>query len=114
MGHSQRLNVGTSILVDKSLTPQITSNDTLLEGRAQFITLEFPDNGNLSIVNIYATRTLNERVLMWKQLSEANFNIALVIIGGDFNHLEEMEEMEEMNRRRQVGERLMLKREATS
>jgi hypothetical protein len=53
MGHSQRLNAGTSILVDRSLAPQITSNDILLEGKTQFITFEFPNNKNLTIVNIY-------------------------------------------------------------
>jgi hypothetical protein len=58
------------MLVDKSLTPQITSNDILLEGIAQFITLEFPGNENLTIINIYAIRTSNKQVLMWK-LSEA-------------------------------------------
>jgi hypothetical protein len=29
--------------------------------------------------------------LMWKWLSEANFDTAHIIIGGDFNHLEEMD-----------------------
>jgi hypothetical protein len=89
MGHSQRLSARTSILVEKFFTSQITSNDILLEGIAQFITLEFLDNGNLTIVNIYVAFTSNEWALMWKQLSEANFDIAHVIIGGDFNHLEE-------------------------
>jgi hypothetical protein len=48
---------------------------------------------------------------MWKRLSKANFNIALIIIGSDFNHLEEMEET---NRRKKTGEHFMLKRKATS
>jgi len=38
MGHSQRMSVGTSILIDKSLAPLITANDILLEGKVQFIT----------------------------------------------------------------------------
>jgi hypothetical protein len=62
----QRLSVGTSILVDRSLTPQITSNSILLEGKAQFITLELPNNENLTIVNIYYVCTSNERALMWR------------------------------------------------
>ncbi len=91
MGCSQRLSAGTSILVDRYLSPQITSNDILLEGRAQFITLKLLDNKNLTIINIYVACTSNERALMWKWLSEANFDTAHIIIGGDFNHLEEMD-----------------------
>jgi hypothetical protein len=53
MGRSQRMSVGISIMVDRSLAPQITSNNIILEGRIQFITFEFPDNGNLTIINIY-------------------------------------------------------------
>jgi hypothetical protein len=66
MGCSQRLSAGTSILVDRYLSPQITSNDILLEGRAQFITLKLLDNKNLTIINIYVACTSNERALMWK------------------------------------------------
>ncbi len=65
------------------------------------------DNGNLTIVNIYVVHTSNEPALMWKWLSETNFDTAHVI-GGDFNHLEETD------RRGKVGERYMLKREAAS
>jgi len=39
MGRLQRLSIGTSTMVDRSLTPEIISNDILLEGRTQFITL---------------------------------------------------------------------------
>jgi len=35
MGRSQRMSASTSILVDRSLIPQITSNGIFLEGRAQ-------------------------------------------------------------------------------
>ncbi len=108
MGRLQRLSACTSILVDKFLVPQMTSNDILLEGRAQFITLQLLDNGNLTIVNIYAVRTSNAKVLMWKQLSKANFNTPHVIIGGDFNHLKEMDI------RGKVGKCLMLRRKAVA
>ncbi len=60
VGRSQRLSVGTSIMVDRSLAPQITSNNIFMEGRTQFITLKFLDNGNLTIVNIYFAHTSNE------------------------------------------------------
>jgi hypothetical protein len=69
-----------------------TSNSILLEGRAQFITLKLSNNINLTIVNIYVAHTFNEWALMWKQLNEASFDTAHVIIGGDFNHLEEMDQ----------------------
>jgi len=108
MGRSQRLNVGTFILVERSLTPQITSNSILLEGRTQFITVKLSNNENLTTVNIYIAHTSNEWALMWKWLNKANFNTAHVIIGGDFNHLEET------NQRGKIGERLMLRREVAS
>jgi hypothetical protein len=108
MGRLQRLNACTSILVDRSIFPQITSNNIFLEGRVQFITLQLLNNGNMTIVNIYIARTSNTRVLMWKWLSEARFDTPHVIIGSDFNHLEEMD------KRRKVGERLMLRREVAA
>jgi hypothetical protein len=83
------MSASTSILVDKSLAPQITSNGIFLKGRAQYITLKLLNNENLTIVNIYDARTSNEQALMWKRLSEANFDTSHVIIGEDFNHLEE-------------------------
>jgi hypothetical protein len=43
---------------------------------------------------------------MWKWSNEANFDTSHVIIGGDFHHLEKT------NRRRKVGERFMMRREA--
>ncbi|CAK9226139.1 unnamed protein product [Sphagnum troendelagicum] len=76
---------------DNSFVPQITSNGIVFEGRAQYITLKFLDNENFTIANIYGTRTSNEWALMWKWLSEANFDTSHVIIGGDFNHLEEID-----------------------
>jgi hypothetical protein len=90
-GRSQKMTASTSILVDRSLVPQITSNGILLEGRAQYITLKLSKNENLTIVNIYSARTSNERALMWKQLNEANFDTSHVIIRRDFNHLEKTE-----------------------
>jgi predicted class III extradiol MEMO1 family dioxygenase len=94
--------------VDRSIFPQITSNNIFLEGRVQFITLQLLNNGNMTIVNIYIARTSNTRVLMWKWLSEARIDTPHVIIGNDFNHLEEMD------KRRKVGERLMLRREVAA
>ncbi len=89
MGRLQRMIAGTSILVDRSLVPQITSNGILLDKRTQYITLKLSYNENLTIANIYGVRTCNERALMWKRLSKANFDTSHVIIRGDFNHLKE-------------------------
>ncbi len=81
--------VGTSILVDSNLVPQITSNGILLDRRIQFIILKLSYNENVTIANIYGARTYNERALMWKRLSKANFDTSHVMIGRDFNHLKE-------------------------
>jgi len=95
-------------MVDKSFVPQITSNGILFEGRAQYITFKLSDNENLTMVNIYDIRTSNELALMWKQLSEANFDTSHIIIGEDFNHLKKTD------RKRKVGQCFMMRREATS
>jgi hypothetical protein len=102
------MNASASIMVDKSFVPQITSNGILFEGRAQYITFKLSDNENLTMVNIYDIRTSNELALMWKQLSEANFDTSHIIIGEDFNHLKKID------RKRKVGQCFMMRREATS
>ncbi|KAH9562524.1 hypothetical protein CY35_05G076400 [Sphagnum magellanicum] len=91
MGRSQRMNVGTSILIDRSLAPLISANDILLEGRTQYITLQILGTGTLTIINVYAAFSSNKRTLMWKRLSEANLAADHFILGGDFNHWEETE-----------------------
>jgi hypothetical protein len=68
------------------------------------ITLKLSNKENLIIVNIYGVRTSNERALMWKWLSETNFDTSHVIIKGDFNQLEETD------RRGKTGERFMMRR----
>jgi len=45
---------------------------------------------------------------MWKRLSEANFDTSHIIIGGDFNHLEET------YWKGKVQERFMMRKEAAS
>jgi hypothetical protein len=76
----------TSILIDRSLAPLISANGILLEGKAQFITLQIPGNGNLIIINVYAASSSKEKALMWKGLSEVNLVANHFILGGDFNH----------------------------
>ncbi len=39
MGRSQRISAGTAILIDRATTPLIKDHDTLMEGRAQYVSL---------------------------------------------------------------------------
>ncbi len=54
MGRSQRTRAGTTILVDKIVAPYIVDHGILVTGRAQFITLQPPSEGALTIINVYA------------------------------------------------------------
>jgi endonuclease/exonuclease/phosphatase family metal-dependent hydrolase len=102
------MSAGTSILVDRSLAPLISANGILLEGRAQYITLQTLGTGTLTIINVYAACFSNERALMWKWLSEVNLVADHFILGGDFNHWEETERGGVANKRQ------MHRREATA
>jgi exonuclease III len=105
MGRSQRTSAGTAILVDKSIAPLITENGKLADGRAQFITIQSPDNGSLTILNVYAPRTSNERALLWSNINQAAPDSDHYILGGNFNHLEEAEQgISEGHRRMQRRE----------
>jgi hypothetical protein len=52
MGRSQRISAGTTILIDRATTPLIIDHGTLMEGRAQYISLQSPEGGTLTIINI--------------------------------------------------------------
>jgi endonuclease/exonuclease/phosphatase family metal-dependent hydrolase len=108
MGRSQRISAGTAILVDKSISLLITDHGTLVEGRAQFITLQPPGEGSLTIINIYTSLHSTDRAQLWQKVSETNFNADHVILGGDFNH------QEVMDCRGRVGLRQMNRRESSS
>ncbi len=88
--------------------PLIKEDGILTEGRVQYVTLHLSDSSELSIVNTYAPRTSRDRTPLWKKINEANLAANHVIIGGDFNHLEEEEA------RGKTGERRMHRREAAS
>jgi hypothetical protein len=62
-----------------------------MEGRAQFVTFQSPNDGFLTTINIYASRSSNDRTPLWRKLSQAKFASDHFIIGGDFNHLEEID-----------------------
>jgi hypothetical protein len=100
--------VGTAILVDRTSAPLVKDNNILIEGRAQFITLHLPDSSLLTIINIYAPTSSRNRAPLWRRVSAAEFVADHIILGGDFNHLEEV------SRRGLAGERWMHKREAAS
>jgi len=69
MGRSKRMSAGTTILVDKSIAPLVTAHRTLTEGRAQYVTIQSPDNGTLTILNVYASLTSNERAQIWSNVA---------------------------------------------
>jgi hypothetical protein len=54
----------------------------------QFVTLHSPDNGLLTIINVYASQTSAERALLWSRITQADLASDHVILGGDFNHFE--------------------------
>jgi hypothetical protein len=108
MGCSQRISVGTTFLVDKATAPLITTHETLVEGHVQFITLQSPSNGTLTIINVYAPHSSNDRAQLWRRINQADFNSDHIILGGDFNHLKVTE------CRGTANERQMHKREFAS
>jgi hypothetical protein len=108
MGSLQRTSAGTAILADRMTAPLIKGNEILSEGRAQYITLHLPNGRELTIINIYAAKASRDRTPIWKRISEANFAVDHIILGGDFNHLKEVDN------RGKAGERRMHKREAAS
>jgi hypothetical protein len=95
-------------MVHKMTAPLVKENGILSEGRAQFITLHLPDNSSLTIINIYAPRSSRDRAPLWRRVSDAEFVADHLIMGGDFNHLEEV------NNRGLVVERWMHRRETAS
>jgi exonuclease III len=108
MGNSQRISVRTAILVDRMTAPIVKEDGIITEGRTQYLTLHLPVSTKLSIINTYAPRASKDRATMWKKIEEANFTANHVIIGSDFNHMEEEEA------RGKAGERRMHRREAAS
>jgi len=105
MGSSQRTSEGTAILVERMTAPLVKEDKILTEGRVQYVTLHIPDNSELTIVNTYASRMSRSRAPLWRRINEANFTTDHVIIGGNFNHLEEEEA------RGTAGQRRMHRRE---
>jgi len=113
MGRSQRISAGMAILVDKTISPLITDHGILVEGRAQFIMLQPPGEGSLTIINIYASLHSTDRAQLWQKVSQANFNADHVILEGDFNHQEVLEcrgtaGLKQMNRRESSSWHLMM------
>jgi len=108
MGRSQRTNADMAILVDKATAPLITAHGTLIKSRMQFITLQFPGNGTLTIINVYTPHSSNDKAQLWQRINQADFNSDHIILGGDFNHLEVT------NYRGTAGERQMRRRESAS
>jgi endonuclease/exonuclease/phosphatase family metal-dependent hydrolase len=108
MGRSQRISAGTAILVDRATSPYIRDHDILIDGRAQYVTLLSPEGSSLTIINIYAQQTSNERASIWAKITQGNFESDHILVGGDFNHLEEI------TRRGVPGTRQIHRREASA
>jgi len=97
-----------AIFIDRVTTPLIKDHGILIEGRAQYVTLQSPEGGSLTVINIYAQRTSNERAPLWRKITQASFDSEHTLIGGDFNHLEEI------TRRGVPGTRQIHKHKATA
>jgi len=108
MGCSQRMSARMAILIDRATSPLIKDHGTLMEGRAQYVTLQSPKGGTLTIINIYGQHSSRDRAPLWQKITQADFIVDHVVVGGDFNHLEET------TRRRTSGERQIHRREAAS
>jgi len=108
IGRFQRIRAGTTILIDRAKAPLIKEHGTLVEGRVQFVTFHSPDNGLLTIINVYASQTSAERALLWSRITQAGFASDHVILGGDFNHFEVIDQ------KCSPGTRKMHRREAAS
>ncbi len=74
MGITQRTSAGTAILVDRMTAPLIKEDGILVEGRAQYITLHFPDNSELTIINTYVPKTSRDRAPLWKKNQRGQFH----------------------------------------
>ncbi|CAM6032383.1 unnamed protein product [Sphagnum compactum] len=88
------------------MDPPRVDNDG--HGRAQYVSLQSPEGGTLTIINVYAQRSSNDRAPLWRSITQADFTADHVVVGGDFNHLEET------TRRGVFGERQIHRREAAS
>lgn len=90
MGMSQITSAGTAIFVDRVTSSFVKDHGILTVGRARYVTLQSPEGGLLTVVNIYAQHTSNERASLWRKITHANFDSDHILVGGDFNHLEEI------------------------
>jgi len=79
------------ILSDKTVAPFIIDHGILDAGRAQFITLQPPGEGALTIINVYVPNLFRDHAQLWQKVSQANLIADHFIMGGDFNHQEPSE-----------------------
>jgi hypothetical protein len=108
-GRSQRNRAGTAIFIDRTTTPLIKDHGILVEGRVQFVTLHAPDNGALTIINVYASQTSTDRALLWKKIAQTDFTSDHIILGGDFNHHENSDSRKMHRREATAWHRMTLK-----
>jgi hypothetical protein len=65
-------------------------NDILLVSLSEFITLHLSDNGSLTIISVSTPRSSSNRAPLWRKISATEFIANHLVLGGDFNHLEEV------------------------
>ncbi len=71
-------------------------------GRAQYITLQPPGEGSLTIINVYAPTLSTDRAHLWSKVESANLTSDHYILGGDLNHQEPKEANNSTNTRQRT------------
>jgi hypothetical protein len=72
MGSSQRMNVETSILLNRSLTCKIINHSIILHGRIQFDVFQILGFESLVVINVHNANESKDKALMWKIIMNAN------------------------------------------
>jgi endonuclease/exonuclease/phosphatase family metal-dependent hydrolase len=77
--------------MDKNIAPFMVDHGILDPGRAQYVTLQPPGEGSLTIINVYAPTLSTDRAHFWSKVESANLASDHYILGGDLNHQEPKE-----------------------
>jgi hypothetical protein len=99
MGRSQRTRAGIAILVDKTVAPYVVDHGIMVAGRAQFITLQPPGEGALTIINVYVPTLSTDCAQLWQKVGQANLIADHFILGRDLSHQEAPEANNSSNTR---------------
>jgi len=86
---SGKWRAGTGILVSRSLAHMVVKQGTIMDGRAQFISIKSNNGFVLSIINIYIPIVSMGRASLWNKIVEANVEGQGFILARDFNMVED-------------------------